>query len=75
MVQTPRVGGGSGDPSGASYSCVHKTGPNAAPHVLTTAPVYTQNLGYDPAGGLIWGLNERINSTEGVRVVFSFDRA
>lgn len=69
------VGGGSGDPSGAPYSCIHKAGANAAPHVLTTAPVYTQNLGYDPASGRIWGLNERINSTTGVRVVFSVDRA
>ncbi|MFG3345070.1 hypothetical protein ACGF1Z_08380 [Streptomyces sp. NPDC048018] len=69
------VGGGSGDPSGAPYSCIHKARANAAPHVLTTAPVYTQNLGYDPASGRIWGLNERINSTEGVRVVFSVDRA
>ncbi|MFC8507400.1 hypothetical protein ACFU3J_05190 [Streptomyces sp. NPDC057411] len=69
------VGGGSGDPSGAPYSCIHKTAANAAPHVLTTAPVYTQNLGYAPVTGRIWGLNERINSTEGVRVVFSVDRA
>lgn len=69
------VGGGSGDPSGASYSCIHKAAANAAPHVLTTSPVYTQNLGYAPVTGRIWGLNERINSTEGVRVVFSIDRA
>ncbi|MFF9243487.1 hypothetical protein ACF1AY_10695 [Streptomyces sp. NPDC014776] len=69
------VGGGSGDPSGAPYSCIHKTQADAAPHVLTTAPVYTQNLGYAPSTGRIWGLNERINSTDGVRVVFSIDRA
>ncbi|MFI8521824.1 hypothetical protein ACIGEZ_29010 [Streptomyces sp. NPDC085481] len=68
------VGGGSGDPSGASYSCIHKARANAAPHVMTTAPVYTQNLGYAPSTGRIWGLNERINSTNGVRVVFSVDR-
>ncbi|MET9434292.1 hypothetical protein [Streptomyces sp. NPDC006551] len=68
------VGGGSGDPSGARYSCIHKTLADAAPHVLTTSPVYTQNLGYSPSTGRIWGLNERINSTEGVRVVFSVDR-
>ncbi|MGW1977995.1 hypothetical protein [Streptomyces sp. NPDC001889] len=69
------VGDGSGDPSGARYSCIHKTRPGAAPHVLTTSPVYTQNLGYAPATGRIWGLNERINSTTGVRVVFSITRS
>ncbi|MEU2118670.1 hypothetical protein ABZ567_24195 [Streptomyces sp. NPDC016459] len=69
------VGGGSGDPSGARYSCIHKAAANTAPHVLTTSPVYTQNLGYAPVTGRIWGLNERINSTDGVRVVFSIDKA
>ncbi|MBT2439342.1 hypothetical protein J7E93_04245 [Streptomyces sp. ISL-36] len=68
------VGGGSGDPSGAPFSCIHKAQPNAAPHVLTTSPVYTQNLGYSPSTGRIWGLNERINSTTGARVVFSINR-
>ncbi|WP_370415205.1 hypothetical protein [Streptomyces fradiae] len=64
------VGGGSGDPN-ADYSCIHRALPNDAPHVYTTSPIYTQNLGYAPVSKRIWGLNERINSTTGVRVVFS----
>ncbi|MFF5974030.1 hypothetical protein ACFY7C_21135 [Streptomyces sp. NPDC012769] len=64
------VGGGSGDPV-ASYSCIHRALPNNAPNVYTTSPVYTQNLGYAPQTKRIWGLNERINTTTGSRVVFS----
>lgn len=63
------VGGGSGD--SLPYSCIHKAQPDQAPHVFTTSPVLTQNLGYSPSAGRLWGINERINSTTGERVVFS----
>jgi hypothetical protein len=67
------VGSDPNDPS-AGYSCIHYAISGAAPHVLTTSPPLTENLGYDPAKGRIWGLNERINSTTGERVVFSIDK-
>ncbi|MFC1412532.1 hypothetical protein ACEZCY_26420 [Streptacidiphilus sp. N1-12] len=67
------VGGGSNDTGGQPYSCIHKALPNTAPHVLTTSPVYTENLGYSPSSGRLWGINERINSTTGIRVVFSIN--
>jgi hypothetical protein len=41
--------------------------------VLTHAPPLTQNLSYAPSSGRLWGLNERINTSVGKRVVFSFD--
>lgn len=63
------VGDGSGD--ALPYSCIHYATPGAAPHVLTTSPVLTQNLGYGSASGRLYGLNERINSTTGIRVAFS----
>ncbi|WP_399935022.1 hypothetical protein [Streptomyces kanamyceticus] len=60
-------GGTAEDP----YSCIHKAQANTAPHVMTAAPVYTQNLGYSWSTDRLWGINERINSTAGRRVVFS----
>lgn len=63
------VGTGSGDSS--PYSCIWQAAPNGTPSVLTTSPVLTENLGYSPSANRIWGLNERINSTVGIRVVFS----
>lgn len=63
------VGGGSGD--SIDYSCIHRAEPNQAPHVYTTSPVLTENLGYAPSAHRLWGINERINSTTGIRVVFS----
>ncbi|MEU6479886.1 hypothetical protein ABZ858_23960 [Streptomyces sp. NPDC047017] len=63
------VGGGSGD--ALPYSCIHKTQPDQAPHVLSTSPVLTEDLGYSPSAKRLWGINERINSTVGERVVFS----
>ncbi|WP_329403119.1 hypothetical protein [Streptomyces melanogenes] len=65
------TGGGSGD--AIDYSCIHRALPDDAPHVYTTSPVLTQNLGYSPDTGRIWGINERINSTTGIRVVFSIN--
>jgi hypothetical protein len=62
------VGGGSGD--ALPYSCIHYARPGVAPQVLTTSPVLTQNLGFGPADGRLYGINERINSAEGIRVVF-----
>ncbi|WP_338118149.1 hypothetical protein [Streptomyces coryli] len=62
------VGDGSGD--ALKYSCIHYARPGVEPHVLTTSPVLTQNLGYGPADGRLYGINERINSTNGIRVVF-----
>jgi hypothetical protein len=62
------VGGGSGD--ALPYSCIHHARPDVAPHVLTTSPVLTQNLGFGPADGRLYGINERINSTEGIRAAF-----
>jgi hypothetical protein len=58
----------------AGYSCIHYAASDAAPHVLTTSPPLTEDLGYDPAKGRIWGLNERINKTTGERVVFSINK-
>ncbi|MGH8875859.1 MAG: hypothetical protein ACRD0P_00700 [Stackebrandtia sp.] len=52
------------------HSCIHKALPDAEPHVLTKAPPLTQNLSYWPRTGELWGINERINTSEGKRVVF-----
>ena len=65
------VGTGSGD--SIDYSCIHHAVPNDAPHMLTTSPVLTQNLGWSPADNRLVGINERINSTTGERVVFTLD--
>lgn len=53
------------------HSCIHKALPDAEPHVLTKAPPLTQNLSYWPMTGELWGINERINTTVGKRVVFN----
>lgn len=53
------------------HSCVHKALPDDEPHVLTKAPPLTQNLSYWPRTGELWGINERINTTVGKRVVFN----
>src|SRR5690606_8118627 len=53
------------------HSCVHETLPDDEPHVLAKAPPLTQNLSYWPQTGELWGLNERINTTVGKRVVFN----
>ncbi|KAK4232968.1 hypothetical protein C8A03DRAFT_19858 [Achaetomium macrosporum] len=65
------VGGGSGD--SINYSCIHRALPDNSPHVYTTSPVLSQNIGYSPATKRLWGINERINSARGIRVVFSID--
>ncbi|KAJ6441248.1 hypothetical protein O9K51_07044 [Purpureocillium lavendulum] len=54
-----------------NHICIHKAQPDAAPHVLTKAPPLTQNLAYWPRTGELWGLNERISSKGGKRVVFN----
>ncbi|MGA4837766.1 hypothetical protein [Streptomyces sp. G45] len=70
LAGTCPTGAGGGTPADP-YSCVHRARANAAPHVMTSAPVYTQNLAYSWSTDRLWGINERINSTEGRRVVFS----
>lgn len=70
LAGTCPTGSGGGTPSDP-YSCIHKAQPNTAPHVMTAAPVYTQNLSYSWTTDRLWGINERINSTVGKRVVFS----
>lgn len=60
-------------PSGTDpndWVCIHKALPDQAPHVLTQGPPLTQNLSYWPQTGELWGINERINTTAGARVVF-----
>ncbi|MFC6882251.1 MULTISPECIES: hypothetical protein [Actinomadura] len=54
-----------------ALSCLHYAKPGAEPHVLTTAPVYTQNLSWAPQTRRLWGLNERIDRANGKRVIFS----
>lgn len=67
-------GVGSDPHDSAGYSCIHYAMSGADPHVLTTSPPLTEDLGYDPAKGRIWGLNERINGSTGERVVFSVNK-
>ncbi|WP_144300357.1 hypothetical protein [Stackebrandtia nassauensis] len=54
-----------------NHSCIHKALPDDEPHVLTKAPPLTQNLSYWPKTGELWGINERINTSAGKRVVFN----
>jgi hypothetical protein len=56
-----------------AYSCIHHAKPGEAPHVLTMAPRMTQNLSWAPQWGRLWGLNERIDISNGDRVIFSID--
>jgi hypothetical protein len=53
-----------------NWICIHKALPDQAPHVLTQAPPLAQNLSYWPQTRELWGINERINTTTGTRVVF-----
>jgi hypothetical protein len=52
------------------WICIHNALPAQAPHALTQAPTLTQNLSYWPPTRELWGINERINTTAGSRVVF-----
>ena len=54
-----------------NHICIHKALPDGAPHVLTKAPPLTQNLAYWPRTGELWGVNERISTKGGKRVVFN----
>ncbi|WP_229869337.1 hypothetical protein [Streptomyces inusitatus] len=58
-----------------AFSCIHRARKEEAPHVFTMAPRMTQNLSYSRFSGRLWGLNEKINTAEGDRVVFSIDVA
>ncbi|MGH8795403.1 MAG: hypothetical protein ACRDXX_22520 [Stackebrandtia sp.] len=53
------------------HVCIHKALPDAEPHVLTQGPPLMQNLSYWPQTGELWGINERINTSDGKRVVFN----
>ncbi|WP_234438079.1 hypothetical protein [Streptomyces viridochromogenes] len=55
------------------YYCIHRAEVGAEPRVLTKSPPLTQNLSYAPSSGRLWGLNERVNTSNGKRVVFSLD--
>lgn len=52
------------------WICIHRALPGDAPHVLTQGPPLTQNLSYWPQTGELWGINERIDTSTGARVVF-----
>ncbi|HZE41189.1 MAG TPA: hypothetical protein VE172_20510 [Stackebrandtia sp.] len=54
-----------------NWVCVHRAAPDGEPHVFTQGPPLTQNLSYWPQTKQLWGINERINTTEGKRVVFN----
>lgn len=63
-----------GDQHSDDPYCIHRARPGQSPQVLTYAPPLTQNLSFAPSSGRLWGLNERINTTTGARVVFSINR-
>ncbi|OJF15263.1 hypothetical protein [Couchioplanes caeruleus] len=54
-----------------AWTCIYRAASGKKPVVLTKAPPLTQNLSYSRFSGRLWGLNERINTTQGVRTVFS----
>jgi hypothetical protein len=56
-----------------AWSCIYHARPDTEPQVVTPAPRLTQNLSYSRFTGRLWGINERINTSQGVRVVFSID--
>ncbi|GLY05656.1 MULTISPECIES: hypothetical protein [Actinoplanes] len=62
------------DPNSAdAYSCIHRAVPGQEPHVIALTPPLSQNLSFSRFSGRLWGLNERIDSVVGKRVVFSID--
>jgi hypothetical protein len=54
-----------------AWTCIYRAAPGREPEVLTMTPRLSQNLSYSRFSGRLWGINERINTTQGVRVVFS----